>query len=337
MVELCVQAEGLKPTRQATGPVRSPRVSGGLSTRWLWLLGLLTLGLAGCMSEPDITGLPSEQRPDTLPRLSEIQPSTGVWQPAARPGSAGSGSASARLSSRQGVMLRIWRLDVPWNRWLDPAWEQLTPNGLEGGAVGDWRGNGLRAGQLRQADLPRFLQLLGAPVAEGGRQVVSASGWSLLHAGPMLGEVHKLTLDPGQGLSQTLRLRGGRCQILVQAEAEGSDGWVSLTMQPQHHRLNESRLMPRSGFERQLDGQRFTSLTLRAKLARDRLLVLGLDQPPTLPEGEGDSASRYRGRLLDLRLGHLILGGRGPRGAFQSVLIIRATPLPAPPQARAQR
>lgn len=187
-----------------------------------------------------------------------------------------------------GVYAVIRRADVPLDESTDEAWSIVNEQVVPPVTRGTWRGNGLRIGLLKRDQLDAYSQAMPQPVGFS-RQLINKSTYPvpIVETPRLPGDLRfqlDLTRPPRPRQVETIQGGEGSTLRLLARIETGPDGQHILVLTPQHHIPSPLNLIPRDPLEKEMDGRLYEELSLRVKLGKDQIAVVGLHWP--WPMGE---------------------------------------------------
>lgn len=227
------------------------------------MLATWTALLAGCVSPADTVD--ESRSTDSAADVSNGQPSDRDSQ----------------------VIAVVRRAEIPGDLPTDAAWEQVDERVIPQILQGMWRGNGLRIGVIDRGELGRFGQLMPDPIGSGESTLIQSPRLAPLFESAQLSEALRFEVDLTKPPypRQTVAVKGGgnsRLRLLARVQTL-DDGRYQLVIVPQHYVPSRFDLIPRSPFDKMLDGSVFDPLTARVTLGPNQIAIVAMHWP--WPEG----------------------------------------------------
>ena len=272
----------------------------------VWPLVLMML-LTGCTAAGRSGGV----APGDLPTLAAVRPPEpeGADMPRNPDLPAPNADATVEL------------LELPVDASLDAAWARLEADAFPAPARAAWEANGFRVALASPAQMQKAAEALPPTLDRRATRVLATTHPVPVRRTPTLSGAQAVAVDltiPPHA-PRVRDVSRGRLQLLMSTHPAG--GGVAVELVP-HQYLPRPSLLPRGPLEKELDGEVFEPLTLRAVLGPGQTLVVGRYRPAPPSDPLAAAASERPPSPGDV----LLTGQVGP-DATQQLLLIRARPL----------
>lgn len=238
--------------------------------------------------------------------------------------------------------MRLTRALLPLDVSLEPAWALVDEDAAPPLARGVWRANGLRVGVLPPDRLEPFLAALPAAWSDRAFRIERPDGPVLIRRSPPLVLPVAVDLTVPPWAPRRAQMLGGRAALLMELLPAGRS--LGLRLTPLHQKPTAS-LEARTAQEKERQGRRFDTLSLRVGVPAGGYAVIGLareatglatadprraeagaEAPAEAPAGGGvlpPTRVLEAPAPLPAHLGRALFTGRAhPRGEPQILLIV---------------